>query len=254
MQRVGKTYKVIAGFNPLIEFPAQVYPVFSLLGDNAENARKFLQVLSSEDTIEDFLEITVPKITKLLPAPKRQIFASINIPAVYGFSLSRYDTLFCKGNSEFRGLLRQLLSERERSRPTRDPLCWVEVCRLLDDERLEAVFAGMAVRLLASRSFGVTNSWINHAPLSKLAKARALRILERLQHSDPREEDEPVIRTIALSNSSFVQGELVRVLPDGNIIIRLEDKFYSGPPPAGFVLGKSRVERMDRFPPRYAAA
>jgi hypothetical protein len=39
-----------------------------------------------------------------------------------------------------------------------------------------------------------------------------------------------MLRTIKIGSSLLIQGVAVRALPDGKLVIRVDDKFYTGVP------------------------
>lgn len=221
MRRLGATYKTIGVFNPAgNNFPARVYPVYKKLGEATKKAKVYLQICDSQGIIRDFLEVdrNNNKIIKIKNDSEK--FNSVDQLSIYGFAFSSKEVFLVKGLSEYCDILEKIARGERRRLIVKQPLCGVEICRLIGNENFESIYTSLAAIKLAKVSFKVARGWLKTAPLSEKARARGEKSLEQLERiKNDSEEIRPPIIAIAVSNHICAQGYLVDVLDDGRVAV-----------------------------------
>lgn len=220
MRRLGATYKTIGVFNPAgNNFPARVYPVYKKLGDSANKEKVYLQICDSQGIIQDFLEVNRNNNKIIRIKSDSEKFNSVDQLSIYGFAFSSKEILLVKGLSEYCDILEKIARGERRRLIVKQPLCGVEICRLIGNESFESIYTSLAAIKLAKVSFKVARGWLKTAPLSEKARARGEKSLEQLERLKKfSEEIRPPIITIAVSNHVCAQGYLVDVLDDGRVV------------------------------------
>lgn len=226
----GSSYRVVAVSNPLGRFPARAYPVFQLSNEVGVSGRLYRQILSDDGKIQDFLRLNSGGEDRLIAVNDGVRASFVGQLALYVYAHSDQHISIIRGLEEFRQYFSDIFTE-SRYRELEDyPLSAVELARFVGDEMYEEKFAEIATMALAKRSLQVAEGWLIYSALSVSARQAGLKLLAKIKKDADLEEEVEDIRTIQLSDKTFLQGDFIRSLQDGNVQIRIDNKVFKGRP------------------------